>query len=128
MDKAPQFVQLALSEGQWLPQMQHNEPTMLSCAIEPEADGILIHLDDPCRCADRVAFRQGANSQGKEGRIVLQIKIRCSICQATLLRHARHSAWRWPRVVPFFTRRLSRKPTLYNAQAGFGQYKVSQSI
>ena len=81
LDKAPQFVQLALSDGQLLPQMQHNEPTMLSCAIEPEADGILIHLDDPCRCADRVAFRQGANSQGKEGRIVLQIKIRCSICQ-----------------------------------------------
>src|SRR5438046_1132532 len=81
MDKAPPFVQLALSDGQLLPQIQHNESTMLSRAIQPEADGILIHLDDPCRCADRVAFRQGANGQGTEGRIVLQITIRCSLGQ-----------------------------------------------
>src|SRR2546421_39638 len=62
------------------------------------------------------AKRAGSCSKSKYG--VPYVK-------ATLLRHARHSAWRWPRVVPFFTKRLSRKPTLYNAQAGFGQYNVS---
>jgi hypothetical protein len=60
MDKALQFVQLALSDGQLLPQMQYDEPTLLSRTIQPEADGI-IHLDDPCRCTDRIALRQCTN-------------------------------------------------------------------
>jgi hypothetical protein len=57
MDKAPQFVQLTLSEGQLLPQIQYDKPTMLGGAIEPGTHGIFIHLDDPRGCPDRIAFR-----------------------------------------------------------------------
>jgi hypothetical protein len=81
MDKAPEFVQLALSDGQLLPQKKHDEPTRLSSTIEPSTYSILINLDDPRRCPDRITFCQGANGQFKQRRVMLQIKIGCSVCQ-----------------------------------------------
>jgi hypothetical protein len=57
MDKAPQFVQLALSDGQLLPQIKYDKPTMLGGAIEPRTYGIFINLDNPRGRPDRIAFR-----------------------------------------------------------------------
>jgi hypothetical protein len=57
MDNTPQFVQLTRSEGQLLPSIQDYKPTLLGGAIEPGTHGIFIHLDEPRRCPDRMAFR-----------------------------------------------------------------------
>src|SRR5262245_30259005 len=53
---------------------------MVSGAIEPGTYSILIDLEDPRGRPDRMAFRQGANGQFKQRRIMRQIDIGRSVC------------------------------------------------
>jgi len=79
MDNAPSCVQRTRSEGQRWPSLQDDKPTRLGGAIEPDAHGIFLHLDDPRRGPDRMAFRSGANGQFTQRRVMLHIAIGCPL-------------------------------------------------
>jgi hypothetical protein len=81
MDNTPQLVQLTLSAGKLLPQIQYHKPTLLGGAIEPGTHRILINLDGPGGRPDGMAFREGANGQFKQRRVMLHIKIRGAVGQ-----------------------------------------------
>ena len=84
LDNTPPLVQLTRAEGQLWPPIQGHKSTLLGGAIEPGTHGILIHLihlDDPRGRPDRMALRQGANGQFKQGRVMLHIDIRGSVGQ-----------------------------------------------
>ena len=81
MDNAPQFVQRTRSEGQLWPHIPHDQPTMLGGTIAPGTHGLCIHLDDPRRGPDRMAFRSGAKGQFQQRRVMLHSAIGGSVRQ-----------------------------------------------
>ena len=60
--------------------IHYNKP-MLGGAIEPGPHRIVINLDDARGRSDRMAFREGANGQVKQRRVMLSIEIGCSVRQ-----------------------------------------------
>ena len=58
MYKAPQLIQLAFGHGQPLPQVEHDQPALHRCTVQPGTSSIFIDLDDPPGGTQGIAFSQ----------------------------------------------------------------------
>ena len=89
MYKAPEFVQLAFHDLEVTPQVQQHQSAVLGRSIQPCTHGIFVDLDDTCRRADRIAFRSCPHRHLKNGRVGMQIQVRCPISD----RHRRFTSF-----------------------------------
>jgi hypothetical protein len=76
MDKTPQLIALAFGDGQVLPQIQQDLPTMLSRPVQPVTGGILVNLHNPSGTPQRIAFGQGTERHLEEHWFGIQITVR----------------------------------------------------
>jgi len=81
MDKAPQLIQLALTHRQVVPQMEHEQPAMLGCSVQPGTRRILINLDNAGGTAQRNSFRQRTNRHFKNRGVAIQFEVGRAIVQ-----------------------------------------------
>lgn len=56
VDETPQFVQLALQNGEVMPEREHHKPSVTGSAMEPVASSIFVNLDDADRAAKGIDF------------------------------------------------------------------------
>ncbi len=81
MDKAPQFIQLALRHRQLPPQGQHHRPALVRRSIQPGADLVFIHLDHPRRRPQRIPLGQRAQGNLEFHRIRPQAVVGRTVVQ-----------------------------------------------
>ena len=126
LDKPPPFVSRPRSAGALWPPIPCHKPTRLGGPIEPGTHGRLstrtsravARLEWPAAMARRArAHRAGSCANSPAG--VPEVKARRRP-------HARHQAWRWPRVVPFLTNRRSPQRPPSHGQSGCGPSQVAQ--
>jgi len=81
MDKAPQFIQLALRRRQLPPQGQHHRPALARRSIQPGTDLVFIRLDNPRRRSQRIPLRQRAQGNLEFHRIRPQAVVGGTVVQ-----------------------------------------------
>ena len=64
-----------------MPEVQHDGATVACNPMQLGTDHILVHVDDACRRADRIAFCERTHCGLKHRRIGLQAILRCPVTQ-----------------------------------------------
>src|SRR5262249_37841995 len=72
---------LAFTHMQVVPQGEHNRAAVACDPIEPSTDRVFVHLDDPRRGPQRIAFCPCTHCHLEERSVGLQAVVRCPIAQ-----------------------------------------------